>query len=116
MKHHKRYREKQKWRKANPDKIKESAKRARIRYTQIMHGLKTNGCAICGYNKCVAALDFHHANPEDKKFGLHVSELSRKDEDIVNELQKCVLLCNRCHKEIHVKEKEAIKNEKLLEK
>ena len=27
-------------------------------------------CSICGYNKCVDALEFHHTNPEIKEFKL----------------------------------------------
>lgn len=27
-------------------------------------------CSICGYNKCVNALEFHHEKPEEKEFKL----------------------------------------------
>ena len=27
-------------------------------------------CCLCGYNKCVDALEFHHENPEEKEFKL----------------------------------------------
>lgn len=55
-------------------------------------------CQICGYNKCEAALHFHHINPQDKFFNI-----SSKDywEDIVDELDKCILCCGNCHAEIH---------------
>ena len=29
--------------------------------------LKIDGCEICGYNKCLSSLDFHHINSENKK-------------------------------------------------
>lgn len=60
-------------------------------------------CASCGYNKCPAALVFHHVNPENKEFtfgGHHGLSFQR----IKNELDKCVLLCNRCHAEHHWEE------------
>lgn len=30
---------------------------------------KGGKCEICGYNKCIGALDFHHVNPEEKEYG-----------------------------------------------
>ena len=78
-------------------------KKYRIRWRnaneKLLHGLKINGCAICGYNKYDACLDFHHVNPEDKKFQLVIDRMSRKD--LFEELNKCILLCCRCHREIH---------------
>lgn len=79
---------------------------AMLRNSKILHELKINGCAICGYNKCDACLEFHHVNPRDKKFYLIVNNISLKDKRIINEINKCILLCNRCHREIHMKNKE----------
>lgn len=53
-------------------------------------------CRICGYDTCPAALDFHH--PGDKDFSIS-SKASW--EAILPELDKCVLLCCRCHREVH---------------
>lgn len=68
---------------------------------KILHTLKINGCAICGYDKCIAALEFHHVNPKDKKFSVRYSEISRKDDSIAEEINKCILLCSNCHREMH---------------
>lgn len=58
---------------------------------------KGGGCTVCGYNKCEAALDFHHTTPELKiKIKDHLSFINQKAE-----LDKCVLLCCRCHRELH---------------
>jgi len=65
--------------------------------------LKINGCAICGYNRCSYALDFHHVNPSDKDFRITKNHMDFKDERIVNEINKCILLCKNCHFEIHYK-------------
>ena len=70
---------------------------------QIFHKLKINGCAICGYNKCFDALDFHHSNPENKKFQISSIKLNKKD--FIEELNKCILLCANCHRETHVEKK-----------
>ena len=64
---------------------------------QLLHMLKENGCAVCGYNKYDGSLHFHHVNPEDKKYIINRDTLSRKD--LVEELNKCILLCSNCHGE-----------------
>ena len=59
-----------------------------------------NKCACCGYNKCIQALEFHHLNPEEKDFSFG-SNTNRSWADTRNELQKCILVCANCHREIH---------------
>lgn len=48
----------------------EAVQRRRLRVKQIATDFKGGKCKICGYNKCVDALEFHHRNPEEKEFGL----------------------------------------------
>ena len=69
----------------------------RKEWENIMHNLKINGCAICGYDECDAALVFHHTNPEDKKFGIRVAQFSIANKKITDEINKCILLCANCH-------------------
>lgn len=57
-------------------------------------------CQICGYDKCVEALEFHHINPENKLFNFNKSR-TKSWEDNVQELKKCILLCSNCHREVH---------------
>lgn len=57
-------------------------------------------CSICGYNKCVDALEFYHKNPKEKEFKLG-SGNTMSWEEYKNELKKCILVCSNCHKEIH---------------
>jgi predicted HNH restriction endonuclease len=56
---------------------------------------------ICGYGHCPEALDFHHRDPKQKSFGLSVRGLTRSWEKIQKELDKCILVCANCHREIH---------------
>jgi len=63
-------------------------------------------CQCCGYNKCSAALEFHHINPEQKKFtfgSVRSNNISWRK--IVEELKKCILLCSNCHREIEYNKK-----------
>lgn len=59
-------------------------------------------CVICGYSKCYEALEFHHIDPTKKD--IKVSSFRANPvswTNICNELQKCVLLCANCHREVH---------------
>lgn len=63
---------------------------------------KGGKCIICGYLKCLAALDFHHKNPLEKDgYGTGALKAHWSWEKNKIELDKCVLVCVRCHREIH---------------
>jgi len=77
-----------------------------IKWKKVISNLKINGCAICGYNRCNTALDFHHSNPKDKKFGINTHCFQHSNKEIMEETNKCILLCKNCHYEIHEKERD----------
>lgn len=62
---------------------------------------KGGSCEICGYNKCLAALTFHHRDPETKAFGISDIMSIYSWSRIKRELDKCHLLCSNCHCEAH---------------
>ena len=66
---------------------------------------KGGKCEICGYNKCIEALEFHHLNPKEKDFTLSSSNVLSFDK-MKEEADKCILVCANCHREIHHKENE----------
>ena len=84
-----------------------SACRQRYRHWQFKKKAveyKGGKCAICGYNKSIDALDFHHVDPDIKDF--NVSDAYGKAWSTVQaELDKCILLCANCHRELHGSEK-----------
>jgi len=59
-------------------------------------------CSVCGYDKCLSALEFHH-NHEDKEG--HVSTFIKKGsrQKVLKEAEKCIILCANCHRELHYK-------------
>ena len=57
-------------------------------------------CRLCGYDRTVAALQFHHLDPSTKRFGLGSRGLARSIEALREEAAKCVLLCSNCHAEV----------------
>lgn len=73
-------------------------KKAR-RYLAIAFGGK---CTVCGYNKTISALDYHHINPEEKDHLLCIAMRNGYAwSKIVKEARKCTIVCCRCHREIH---------------
>ena len=58
-------------------------------------------CSRCGYNKCKAALCFHHEDPSTKEFQIS-GNWGLSWEKTKLELDKCILVCANCHAEIHM--------------
>jgi len=56
-------------------------------------------CQICGYDRCLSSLEFHHINPNEKEITLSKSILSW--DKTKEELKKCICVCANCHREIH---------------
>jgi hypothetical protein len=58
---------------------------------------KEGGC-ICCTEKELCALDFHHLGDKD----MVISQmLGMKDERLMAEIAKCVVLCANCHRKHH---------------
>ena len=62
---------------------------------------KGGKCQVCGYDKYVGALEFHHINPEEKDFGIASKGYTYSWDKVKKEIDKCVLICANCHREIH---------------
>jgi DNA-binding Lrp family transcriptional regulator len=60
---------------------------------------KGGKCKICEYDKCIGALEFHHLDPNEKDF--RISSGIKKWELVKKEIEKCILVCSNCHREIH---------------
>lgn len=76
--------------------------------TQRWKMLAGGECIRCGYNKCLAALDWHHRDSGTKIKGV-LSNIHRVNPDskgkwqnsVALEIAKCDLVCANCHREIH---------------
>lgn len=75
-------------------------KRRKIQAIKYLGG----SCELCGYNKSISALTFHHINHLFKSFDLGGTGLSKSWDKIQEELDKCQLLCTNCHFELHEEE------------
>lgn len=59
-------------------------------------------CSKCGYDKNMAALCFHHLDPSIKQLKLDARSLASSPLKVLREeADKCILLCNNCHMELH---------------
>lgn len=75
-------------------------------------------CQVCGYDKCIQALQFHHLDPDKKSFQLS-GNMHKNFEVLKSELDKCILICANCHFELHaglidISKLSFIKNEEFL--
>lgn len=88
---------------SNKCKNKGSVDRRRKLLKEKAIAYKGGACEICGYNKCIWALQFHHRDPAEKEFEVG-SGNTYGWEKIKAETDKCRLLCANCHCEAHYKD------------
>ena len=60
--------------------------------------LKGGKCKICGYNKYIGSLHFHHLDARKKSKNWYT--IKRNWEKFKAEIEDCVLLCANCHGEV----------------
>jgi hypothetical protein len=80
----------------------EAVERRRRKVKEMLIAEAGGACAVCGYARHPAALQFHHLDPSTKAFGLGVRGITRSLEKLRAEAAKCVLLCANCHAEVEV--------------
>jgi len=61
---------------------------------------KGGKCQLCGYAKYQGALDLHHIDRKQKEFSMSDKGYTRSWERVRKELDKCILVCATCHREI----------------
>ena len=75
-----------------------AARRRRVKETLVFEA--GGRCEICGYDRHIGALQFHHRDPSQKRFGLSRQGVTRSLNAAREEAQKCILLCANCHAEV----------------
>lgn len=81
--------------KSNYKHVKDRRVKNKERAVELLGGK----CIICGYNKCIRALEFHHLEAKNKEFSISAN-LNKAWSKIEDELKKCVLVCANCHREV----------------
>ena len=77
-----------------------SLNNSRKRLKEKLVAYKGGKCEVCGYDKCITALEFHHLDPTEKEFGIGGKNVL-SFEKCKKEVDKCILVCANCHRMIH---------------
>lgn len=90
-----------KYESSNSNHVKRHRYRVKLRLVEYKGGK----CLQCGYDKPFpSAFVFHHRDPSQKDFTLAYKMNSTSFEQLKKEVDKCDLLCSRCHAEHHEEE------------
>ena len=83
---------------SNSEHVKAWRRRTRERIVESLGGK----CVCCGYDQLQLALETHHLDPNTKDFSMGETRADIISwERMTVEIRKCVLVCVRCHMEIH---------------
>jgi transposase len=75
-----------------------SRRRRRVKETLVR---EAGGCCrICGYDRNMRALHFHHLEPSEKRHEINAKGVAIALDKLRIEARKCVLLCSNCHAEV----------------
>ena len=83
------------------DYLKKAVAKRRTKVRKLAIDLKGGRCRICGYDSWIGALEFHHPDPSKKDFSISADGTTRSWERVRQEVDKCILLCANCHREVH---------------
>jgi hypothetical protein len=87
----------------------EAVRKRRKKVRQMAMDMAGAKCQLCGYQKCAEALEFHHLDNDRKDFSISNSGHSRSWARVKDEIEKCVLLCANCHREVHSGQRPLVK-------
>lgn len=83
---------------------------------KIFLNIKGSKCEICKYDVCPSSLVFHHLESSKKEFKISDIRYIHNMETIINELNKCQILCQNCHQEHHIDKDRFFKYEEEIKK
>ena len=75
------------------------AKESRERRRALINELKSEPCSICGASYPPYVMDFHHVDPASKEIAIG-KKVTWKLDKLLREIEKCVLLCANCHRQV----------------
>ena len=85
------------WARNNPN----NRRRQKEKRQRLVIDAKDQPCTACGIQYHYSAMDLHHTDPSTKKASLGYLTKAGKLKEIVEEIEKCVVLCANCHRLYH---------------
>lgn len=78
----------------------QAVRRRRQKVRSMALELAGGKCRLCGYDRCLDALEFHHRDSDGKDFSVSNRGYTRSWSRVEAEIAKCLLLCANCHREV----------------
>ncbi len=78
----------------------EQIARHRRRLKEMLVAEAGGSCRLCGYDRFLGALEFHHVDPAAKRLGISANGLTPSVDAVRQEATKCVPLCSNCNAEV----------------
>jgi transposase-like protein len=78
----------------------EAVARRRRKVKAILVSEAGGRCCICGYDRSMRALHFHHIDPSQKRHEINAKGVALALDTLRAEARKCILLCSNCHAEV----------------
>lgn len=92
----------------NPDYYKNKKQRLKKKIRQAVADFKSRSQCECGEDN-PACLVFHHKDPSTKKFQIGSNMTSCTSlKRLMEEINKCEVLCANCHLKLHAKDREGV--------
>jgi hypothetical protein len=79
--------------------VGEAVTRRKQKLKRILVEEAGGACCMCGYDRCILNLTFHHVDPRTKAFPMSM-RTGKSINAFREEAKKCVLVCANCHGEI----------------
>ena len=75
----------------------QAQKRYRLKRREFLDSLKSTPCTDCGIKYPPYVMDFDHLPGTEKKF--HIGQrLNRPLDEVLEEIEKCEVVCSNCHR------------------
>jgi transposase len=78
----------------------EAVSRRRRKVKSILVSEAGGRCHLCGYDRSMRALHFHHLDPARKRLAINAKGVALALDTLRAEARKCILLCSNCHAEV----------------
>jgi hypothetical protein len=103
-----RYSNDEEYRKSQLERYKKYAFEKRQKIYDIILRYKQKPCQDCGISYPPCVMDFDHIDGTTKKSGLAKTGNFKNEEEVINEIAKCELVCANCHRMRTQKRKELL--------